>query len=121
MNLEDFRNLCLSFPCAKENSHWTEPQYQNLVTFTVVDKWFCLLDMDKKACNLKCPVESVIELQDKYQGVQPAWHMNKTHWITVLLDSDVPAEEIKILVKQAYDLIVASLSKSKRAELGLSK
>lgn len=120
MNLEDFRNLCLSLSGAKENSPWTEPQYQNLVTFTVSDKWFCLLDIDKKACNLKCPVESVTELQDKYQGVLPAWHMNKTHWITVLLDSDVPAEEIKILVKQAYALIVASLSKSKREELGLS-
>lgn len=119
MNLEDFRNLCLSLSGAKENSPWTESQYQNLVTFTVADKWFCLLDMDKKACNLKCPVGSVTELQDKYQGVLPAWHMNKTHWITVLLDSDVPAEEIKILVKQAYDLIVASLSKSKREELGL--
>lgn len=120
MNLEDFRNLCLSFPGAKENSPWTEPQYQKLVTFTVADKWFCLLDMDKKACNLKCPVDSVTELQDKYQGVQPAWHMNKTHWITVLLDSDVSVEEIKFLVKQAYALIVASLSKSKREELGLS-
>lgn len=119
MNLEDFRNLFLSLSGAKENSPWTEPQYQNLVTFTVADKWFCLLDMDKKACNLKCPVERVTELQDKYQGVLPAWHMNKTHWITVLLDSDVPAEEIKILVKQAYDLIVASLSKSKCIELGL--
>lgn len=48
MNLEDFRNFCLSLPCAKENSPWTEPQYQNLVSFTVADKWFCLLDMDKK-------------------------------------------------------------------------
>lgn len=120
MNIEDFRNFCLSLPQAKENFPWTEPQYQNLMTFTVADKWFCLLDLDNKFCDLKCPVDSVVELQDKYQGVEPAWHMNKTHWIKLVLDSDVPTEEIKALVKQAYDLIVASLPKSKCQELGLS-
>lgn len=119
MNIEDFRYFCLSLPMAEENMPWIEPQYQNLITFAVAGKWFCLLDLDNKFCNLKCAVDSVAELQDKYQGVEPAWHMNKTHWIKIVLDSDVPAEEIKVLVKQAYELIVASLTKSKRQEMGL--
>lgn len=120
MNIEEFRNQCLSFPQAKENAPWNEPQYQNLMTFTVADKWFCLLDLDNKFCDLKCPVEQVAELQDKYKGVEPAWHMNKTHWIKVILDSDIPKAEIEALVKQAYNLIIASLPKSKKQELGLS-
>lgn len=120
MNIEDFRNYCLSFPEAKENMPWTEPQYQNLMTFTVADKWFCLIDLENKFCDLKCPVEQVAELQDKYKGVEPAWHMNKTHWIKVILDSDLPKAEIEMLVRQAYDTIVLSLPKSKRQELGIS-
>ena len=120
MNVEEFREYCLSLPKAKENAPWTEPQYQNLVTFTVADKWFCLLDLENKFCDLKCPVEQVAELQDKYKGIEPAWHMNKTHWIKVILDSDVPTAEIEDLVKQAYQTIVSSLTKSKRQELGLS-
>ena len=119
MNVEDFRNYCLSLPQAKENAPWTEPQYQNLITFTVADKWFCLLDLENKFCDVKCAPENVDELQAKYNGVQPAWHMNKTHWIKIVLDSDVPEKEIENLVKQAYDLIVKSLTKSKRQELGL--
>lgn len=119
MNVEDFRNYCLSLPEARENAPWTEPQYQNLITFTVADKWFCLLDIENKFCDVKCAPENVEELQMKYNGVQPAWHMNKTHWIKIVLDSDVPADEIEKLVKQAYDLIVKSLTKSKRQELGL--
>ena len=119
MNIEDFREYCLALPFAKENSPWTEPRYQNLVTFTIDGKWFCLLDIDNKYCNLKCAIDQVVPLQDKYEGVQPAWHMNKTHWIKVILDSDVPTAEIEVLVKQAYVLIVGSLSKSKRQELGL--
>ena len=119
MNIEDFRNYCLSLPQAKENAPWTEPQYQNLITFTVADKWFCLLDIENKFCDVKCAPENVEELQTKYNGVQPAWHMNKTHWIKIVLDSDVPQKEIENLVKQAYDLIVKGLTKSKRQEFGL--
>lgn len=120
MNIEDFRNYCLSLPEAKENMPWTEPRYQNLMTFTVAEKWFCLLDLEKKFCNLKCPVNQVTELQDQYKGVEPAWHMNKKHWIKVMLDSDIPAAEIERLVKQAYDTIVSTLTKSKKEELDLS-
>ena len=47
-------------------------------------------------------------------------HMNKTHWIKVVLDSDIPKAEIEHLAKQAYETIVSSLTKSKRQELGLS-
>ena len=40
--------------------------------------------------------------------------MNKSHWIKIVLDSDLPDKEIETLVRDAYDLIVASLPKSKR-------
>lgn len=119
MNIENFREYCLSLPKAQENAPWTEPQYKNLVTFTVADKWFCLLDIENKFCDVKCAPENVAELQDKFKGVQPAWHMNKNHWIKIVLDSDVPDNEIETLVKQAYDLIVKTLPKTKREALGL--
>ena len=114
MNFEEFRDYCLSLPEAQENSPWTEPRYQNLVTFTVAGKWFCLLDLENKFCDLKCSPENIAKLQDRYKGIQPAWHMNKTHWIKVELESDVPVSEIRSLIKEAYDLIVASLPKSQR-------
>lgn len=121
MNVEEFREYCLSLPGACENAPWTEPQYRNLVTFTVADKWFCLLDPDNKFCDLKCPPDQVTELQEAYKGVEPAWHMNKLHWIKVVLDSDVPITKIEALIQQAYDMIVASLPKSKREGLSVMK
>ena len=36
------------------------------------------------------------------QGFLPAYHMNKTHWITVLLDGSVPWEEIEQLLFLSY-------------------
>ena len=119
MNIEELRDYCLSLPKAEENAPWTEPQYQMLVTFTVGGKWFCLADLDKKFIDVKCAPETISEIQTKYQGAFPAWHMNKEHWLGVTLESDVPDAVIKQLLKDGYYLIVSSLTKKKRDELGL--
>lgn len=119
MNLEEFRDFCLSLPKAEENAPWSEPEYQSLITFTVGGKWFTLLDADNKRCNIKAAPDTIADMLDRYNGAFPAWHMNKTHWLGVMLDSDIPAEQIKALLREGYELIVGRLTKAKRAELGL--
>lgn len=119
MNLEEFRGLCMSFYKAEENAPWSDPRYQNLLTFTVDGKWFCLIDIDTKCCNIKCPPEQVAELQELYRGIEPACHMNKKHWVMLRLDSDVPDSKIRELLRQAYGLIVKKLSRARREALGL--
>ena len=37
-------------------------------------------------------------------GVIPAYHMNKTHWLGVLLDSTAEADTVKTLLEISYDL-----------------
>lgn len=53
--------------------------------------------------DLKCdPVlNSILRGQ---QGILPAYHMNKEHWITIVLDSPFPKEEIYNLINLSYDL-----------------
>lgn len=114
MNIEDFRNYCLSLPGSQEKAPWKEPRYRNLITFSVSDKWFCILDLENKFCNLKCAPARVEELLNEYSGARQAWHMNKKHWVSIILDSDIPDREIRELVDGAYNLIVGSLPKSKR-------
>jgi predicted DNA-binding protein (MmcQ/YjbR family) len=38
------------------------------------------------------------------QGILPAYHMNKKHWMTIVLDSPFPKEEIYNLIDLSYDL-----------------
>jgi len=38
------------------------------------------------------------------QGILPAYHMNKEHWITIVLDSPFPKGEIFNLINSSYDL-----------------
>ena len=53
--------------------------------------------------NLKCDVELNGLLRGQ-QGILPAYHMNKEHWITIVLDSPFPEEEIYNLINLSYDL-----------------
>lgn len=41
-----------------------------------------------------------------YKAVIPAYHQNKEHWNTVILDGSVPDDEIKKMIAESYDLIV---------------
>ncbi|HGN0866871.1 putative DNA-binding protein (MmcQ/YjbR family) [Providencia alcalifaciens] len=58
--------------------------------------------------NLKSPPELVGSLRLK-EGVYPAYHMNKEHWITIKLDSGFPEDELKALIDESYKLTAKSL------------
>ena len=64
--------------------------------------------------NLKCPpaLSGSARLQP---GILPAYHMNREHWITVLLDGSVPLEDILPLVDISYQL-TAKKRKTPRKE-----
>lgn len=121
MNIEDFRTYCLSFEGAQDKMPFekaTSEYDRNLLVFYVADKWFCFVNIDVfDFCNIKCASEQIMDLQDSYEGIKPGYHMNKKHWISVYFDKDVPDQTIKELVKQSYDLVVASLSKREKEAL----
>lgn len=91
---------------------------RNLLVFYVLDKWFCFVNIDVfDFCNIKCPTEQIEELQERYEGIKPGYHMNKKHWISVYFNTDVPDRTIRELVRQSYDIVVASLSKKEKEAL----
>ena len=58
----------------------------------------------KLCVNLKCnPLEAEL-LRKIYADVTPGYHMNKTHWNTVTLGGDVPADVLTRLIAQSYGL-----------------
>ena len=44
-------------------------------------------------------------------GVVPAWHMNKTHWLGVLLDGSAAEETVRELLEISYRLTAGSRKK----------
>lgn len=53
--------------------------------------------------NLKCEPELNNILRGQ-TGVLPAYHMNKEHWITIVLDSPFTKEEVYQLIDASYNL-----------------
>jgi len=52
--------------------------------------------------DLKCDPMLIDALRTR-PGYLPAYHMNKLHWFTALLDGTVPAEELCELLRLSYD------------------
>lgn len=79
-------------------------------------KWFAVLLCDLNpgvfslegenvdVINFKCDPRIIGSLLDG-RGVFPAYHMNKEHWISVLLDGSVSFESICALADMSYTII----------------
>jgi predicted DNA-binding protein (MmcQ/YjbR family) len=57
--------------------------------------------------NLKCDPTLGFGLKSEYRGIVPAYHMNKYHWISVILDSDVPFSVLKELIELSFSLTMS--------------
>ncbi|MCF1264798.1 MmcQ/YjbR family DNA-binding protein [Morganella morganii] len=53
--------------------------------------------------NVKAAPEMVGSLRLK-DGIYPAYHMNKEHWVTIILDAEFSSEELKSLIDDSYRL-----------------
>lgn len=54
--------------------------------------------------NVKCEPDVIGAFRQR-DGFLPAYHMNRSHWLTVLLDGTVDRETIVSLLDMSYDLI----------------
>ncbi|MFQ8721181.1 MmcQ/YjbR family DNA-binding protein [Enterocloster sp.] len=43
--------------------------------------------------------------RNAYEAVVPAYHQNKEHWNSVILDGSVSDEVVKRMVAESYDLV----------------
>ena len=82
------------------------------------NKWYALfLDVDYnklnkntdittkvKILNVKYPANKILEIIDN-KNIFPAYHMNKKHWISIVIDKNIKLETIKELIDISYSLV----------------
>ena len=54
--------------------------------------------------NVKCSPEWTSFWRGAFEAVTPGYHMNKTHWNSILLDGSVPDEDVKAMISESYRL-----------------
>lgn len=54
--------------------------------------------------NVKCDPEWREFWRHAFESVVPAYHMNKTHWNSIILDGSVPDKDIQRMIGESYDL-----------------
>ena len=57
-----------------------------------------------KILNVKYPTDKILEIIDN-KNIFPAYHMNKKHWISIVLDKNIKMETIKELIDISYSLV----------------
>jgi predicted DNA-binding protein (MmcQ/YjbR family) len=104
LTLDALREYCL-----RKSGKVTEgfPFGEDILVFKIQKKIFLLLPLDvhPQTMNLKCDPERAIELRERYDAVQPGYHMNKKHWNTVVLDGSIPPQELRAMIDHSYDLV----------------
>jgi predicted DNA-binding protein (MmcQ/YjbR family) len=114
MHIDEIIHHCASLKAATDHF----PFDNRTLVFKVQGKMFALMDIENpETINLKCDPEKAIELRERYDGIQPGYHMNKKHWNSVYLNGSVDDNLIKELIVNSYDLVVKSLPKKLRYEL----
>lgn len=116
MNIEEFREYCLSVKGSTESLPFLK---HNVLVFKVMDKMFAYIPLEPSSgvfkANLKCDPEKSIELREKYTGITET-DFKTPLWNLVALDSDVPDDLIKELILHSVDEVIKKLPKRKREE-----
>jgi len=114
---ESVRAHCLSFPQATENVQWG-----NDLVFKIAGKMFAVMALEgpvKYIMSFKCTEEKFNELIEQ-EGMDPAPYMARNKWVAIERFDVLSDQELKALLRNSYDLVVAKLPKKLRESLGAS-
>ena len=102
----------LSFPDTYQDTPFRDPNWQ-LVRVRANKKAFLwTYEKDGQIClNVKVDPQWRDFWRDAYASVIPAYHQNKEHWNTVILDGSIPVGEIRRMIAESYDLVSDSPAK----------
>ncbi len=106
--IEEHYGICSEYPFEK---------YPNFAVFRHAHnkKWFAVVmtipknklgineDGNIDVVNLKCRTDLLLPLWEE-NGIYPAYHMNKEHWISVCLDGSVALGTLCRLLDASFEL-----------------
>lgn len=114
MEVEQIREYCLSKKAVTESF----PFDQETLVFKVGGKMFLLISLEQHPVTFaaKANPEWSEELREEFPQISGAYHMNKTHWNSVVCEG-LKQDLILKLIDHSYDLVFKSLTKKLQLEI----
>ncbi len=83
------------------------PFGEQVAVYKINDKMFALVAEKSSPVriSLKCDPQLSELLRQKYESVMPGYHLNKKHWITVVMSGQLSWQEIKDLINLSYNQV----------------
>ena len=108
MTHKELEKYILSF----EDTHLDYPFGEDVAVYKLLDgskkqKMFALIAEKKEplSISLKCDPNLAKVLRERYESVMEGYHLNKKHWITILLTGQLSDDDIKSLITHSYNLV----------------
>ena len=109
------RACCLAMPHATEDVQW-----EHNLLFRIAGKMFCIANLEPGVSPtkiaFKCAPEKFAELVE-IEGIIPAPYMARNHWVAMIEMDALRPPELKELIQESYQMILAKLPKNKQAAL----
>jgi predicted DNA-binding protein (MmcQ/YjbR family) len=120
MTPDTLRDFCLALPQATETFPFDEDS--SVFKTSGNNKIFAISHLAgvPLTVSLKCDPEDSVALREEFADVTPGYHLNKKHWITVVVGSGVPDSLIEDLVRGSHDLVRPKVPRARRARSGES-
>ena len=106
MNKQEIIKYCATLPSTFEDYPFPDDNITIAMKHLESKKWFALL-MEVRGelyLNVKTDPNYSELLRNSYDYIIPAYHMNKEHWNTVIINDKVDVSLVEELIEQSYEL-----------------
>lgn len=117
--VEWVRQFCLTLPGTTEKVQW-----EHNLLFSIGGKMYCIANLEPgmgpSKIAFKCTPEKFAGLVEM-EGVIPAPYLARNHWVSLVEINAVPQQELKVLIRNSYQLVMGKLPKKTQAALAAKK
>lgn len=108
----EIKSHCLSYDDVYEDYPFHDPNWC-VIRHRANHKIFAwIFEKDQQIwVNLKCDPQWTGFWRSAFPSVLPAYHLNKTHWNSVILDGNIPDTDVHRMVMESYLLTKPKLKK----------
>ena len=102
---EDVIKFCLTLANVYEDYPFTDHNW-TLIRHKGNKKSFATVyhHIDCMWLNVKCDPNLAYMWRHSFESVIPAYHMNKEHWNSIILDGTVPTDVIKSMIIDSFEM-----------------